>query len=46
MSTVTQARFPWTTVVPLVAVAVLVPTWGRYLPVALSVVIEVALIVT
>lgn len=43
MSAATQGRFNWTTIVPLVALAVLLPTWGRYLPVALSVVVGVVL---
>lgn len=44
MSDTTRSRFAWTTIVPLVALAMLVPSWGRYLPVALSVAIGLVLI--
>ncbi|MCW2814112.1 MAG: ionic transporter y4hA [Nocardioides sp.] len=44
MSDTTTGRFTWTTTVPVLALLVLVPTWGRYLPVALSVVVGVVLV--
>jgi Ca2+:H+ antiporter len=44
MSETTRSRFTWTTTVPVLALAVLVPTWGRYLPVVLSVLVGVVLV--
>jgi len=48
MSDAKTGPFPWTrawtTVLPLLALAVLVPTWGRYLSVALSVVVGAVLV--
>jgi Ca2+:H+ antiporter len=37
-------RFPWTTVVPVLALVVLALTWGRYLPTVLTVLVAVVLI--